>query len=111
MACTIVKAVFEHIWSEQTEMKDDMIQADLPALLLLTRRIAFDQHSSVAEHGNTNTSVTAERGTDLKPAHALHLFLLEGMSADEIAGRYQTGVNHIEALITAAWQEVRNCMD
>ena len=111
-SCLVVREVFRHIWHEHFEGSMVAIPVSLPDVLLLTRRVALGRMAQIpAENETIKSNPYKERRTDLKPVQALNLFLLEGMSADEIAMKYQTGVTHIEALITAALQEVRNCTD
>lgn len=107
----LVSEVFKVAW-ENDFKRSDFQDMPLSRLINLTRQMAH--------HAETEFKIGAlseaeqhpiEQNTEPQPAQVLELFLLQGMSADEIAHRFQLGGNGVQHLITSAIQEVRKSME
>lgn len=95
----VVGEVFKIIWENDFRQATSQ-EVSLSRLVALTRRIA----SQPLKH-------PIEQNAELKPAQALELLLLQGMSADEIAQQFQLGGEGVQHLIASALQEVRKSKD
>lgn len=110
-ACKVVRDVFKVLWEREFALSVIPVEINLSVLLLMTKEVAARIQEENELSGWRSEGVREVQAEELMPALALRHFLLDGMSTDEIATHYHTGVNHIKALITAALRDVIRCAE